>query len=74
MPQLVDQMATSTLEADEKNLGISYEVIRVEDEIEVLRLLKATFFKVKSSSVQQGELVVAIFIYVRILTYTGPSC
>lgn len=48
LPQLVDQMASSTLKLDVKDQNISYEVIRVEDEIEVLRLLRATFFKVNS--------------------------
>lgn len=40
-------MASTTLKTDMKDQQISYEVIRVEDENEVLGLLRKTFFKVK---------------------------
>lgn len=46
LPQLVNQMAAAKLEEDQK---ISYDVILEEDTADVLRLLKNTFFKVKSS-------------------------
>lgn len=47
LPQLVDQMASASLEPDTKDQKISYEVIRVEDGAEVVKLLKETFFKVR---------------------------
>lgn len=46
LPQLVDQMASASLEPDTKDQKLSYEVIRVEDTEQVLKLLKNTFFQV----------------------------
>lgn len=46
LPQLVDQMASVSLEPDTKNQLISYEVVRDEDTEQVLKLLRNTFFKV----------------------------
>lgn len=46
LPQLVDQMAATSLEPEQK---ITYDIIREEDSEQVLQLLKNTFFKVSTS-------------------------
>lgn len=44
LPQLVDQMAATTLQ-DHKPETITYDVIREKDVEQVMNLLKKTFFK-----------------------------
>lgn len=50
LPQLVDQMASTSLASDLKPATITYDVITEEDVEKVLKLLKNTFFKARNNS------------------------
>jgi hypothetical protein len=65
-------MASASLEPDTKDQKISYEVIREEDSEQVVKLLKETFFKVRTRKLDlfavfivEGSILLACLLFLR---------